>query len=127
MIDGWAYSKDDEGIAKWVEEQMGMDATTLRETYRKNVDFSLKDAEVGLNTVVPRHPCAKFSRWRDYAFSADDYGKTIDVVNKSGGRYLVSVDGVPTTIVTQWENTRGEFKGEGTYEFGKLFFRSFVR
>ena len=121
MISGWSYTKDDAGMAQYVKDQTLLPSTSLRETYRKGADFSLKDKTVGTAAVPPRHPCAQYSRWRDYIFTGDDYGKAFKVTNFSG-KYLLTVDGMVRGVVSDFKSSdsANTLKGAGDYEYGKL-------
>ena len=103
-------------MAQWIKAQMALPITSLRETYRKGADFSMVGKSIGNANVTPQHPCQTYSRWRDYAFTADDYGKQI-VVEDFEGKLLVKIGGVPRTIVDSFQADGGLWGGAGTYNF----------
>jgi len=114
------YEQSTKGMALWVKDQMELPVTSLRETYRKGADFSLTGQAIGSATVTPKHPCAQYSRWRDYAFTADDYGKEFTVQNfGTDGKLLIVMGGQPRTIVDSFQSSDGgaTWSGAGTYTF----------
>ena len=115
MIDNWSYSEDDIGIAQYIKDQVQLPYSSHREEFRRNADFSLVNNKVGAATVTPVHPCSKYSRWRDFAFTGDDYGKDVKA-ESFNGRVLLSVAGQPKTIVDSFS------QGPGAYQFGKFCF-----
>ncbi len=125
MIANWAYSEDRAGMAQYIKDQVNLPLTSLRETYRRGADFSLGDESVGNAAVVPIHPCARYSRWRDYSLSGDDYGKAMTVESFSG-RLLVSVEGMPRTIVDSFRSTDTTFDGAGNYNMGKTILHQII-
>jgi hypothetical protein len=106
MITGWKYDKDLKGMTNWIKDQVALPTTSLRETFRKSADFSMAGKTgTSTSTVIPRHPCDKYSRWRTYAFGGDEFGKQFEVKQASGNRKLVLVDGSPRTYVSEWKST----------------------
>lgn len=119
MIDNWSYSQDVTGMAQFLKDQIQLPLTSLRAEYRKGADFSMKYNSITSAGVIPQHPCQQYSRWRKYAFtSAGDFGKPIEVINFSG-KLLVSVDGMPRTIVQNFRSTDSSLNGKGDYDMGK--------
>ena len=120
MIDNWAYSQDANGMAQFLKDQIQLPLTSLRAEFRKGADFSMKYNSITTAGVTPQHPCQQYSRWRTYAFtSAGDFGKPIKVINFSG-KLLVSVDGMPRTIVQTFRSTDSSLNGRGDYDIGKF-------
>lgn len=71
--------------------------------------------------MVPRNPCEKYSRWRDYTFSPDDYGHLFEVETIAGSdKLLVVFDGVPRGIVDSFASSDNgaTFNGAGSYTMG---------
>eukprot|EP00538_Stauroneis_constricta_P006056 CAMPEP_0119562960 /NCGR_PEP_ID=MMETSP1352-20130426/22092_1 /TAXON_ID=265584 /ORGANISM="Stauroneis constricta, Strain CCMP1120" /LENGTH=2119 /DNA_ID=CAMNT_0007611481 /DNA_START=203 /DNA_END=6559 /DNA_ORIENTATION=- len=81
----------------WVQEQMELPMTSHREFFRKHAnprsELPMRSGRVG------PHPCAKNSRWRNFAFTSQDSGKSLTMESQGGGAYLLKVDGVPRTLV----------------------------
>lgn len=117
MIDNWNYTEDDAGVAQYIKDQMQLPLTSLREEYRRGADFSLNGNQVGAAAVMPAHPCSQYSRWRDFAFTGDDYGAPVKA-ESFGGKILITVRGAPRTIVDAFG------QGIGDYSFGKFCFKS---
>lgn len=111
MIDGFDYNSLPDAMASFVSSQIySTPATYHREYFRKRIDGYVSSAEetqeYGESPMLKaRNPCDKGSRWAEFAFSADDYGKDVEVTARSSGDFLVSVGGVPRTIMSQWKNT----------------------
>jgi len=125
MIAEWksTYAHSLEGIATWLKDQMTatvVPPTSLRATYRQNADFSLFDNGIGNAAVVPRNPCEQYSRWRDYVFTPDDYGRLFEVESiPDSDQLLIVFDGTPRGIVDSFASTDGTtFNGPGEYTFG---------
>ena len=105
---------------------MDLPPTYHREYFRKRVEGSLfeeygnyyEDSEQILKT---RSPCAQESRWYEFAFTSDDYGEF--TVERADGAYLVKVNGVPRTVMDEWQevNDDGDYVDLriGTWEFCK--------
>lgn len=124
LINSWKsnYELSLRGMTQWIKDQMTVvPMTSLRATYRKNADFSLQDNGIGSAAVAPRNPCAQYSRWRDYTFSADDFGKNFEVqqIPNGDGKLLVLFDGTARGIIDSFASTDGTtFSGHGLYTFG---------
>ena len=101
---------------QWVRSQIDMEPTYHREYFRKYAHSSLFEEKVEYSTR-PSDPCLKNSIWRDYAFTPDDYDKMMDVSQLSDGRFLLSVDSIPRTVIDSWKDTRGRTLDVGTYTF----------
>ena len=69
------------------------------------------------NSHRPTHPCDKFSRWREYSFTADDYRKYLNITRVTGGKFLLSVDSIPRTIVDSLESSHDGTITTGDYSF----------
>jgi hypothetical protein len=130
MINGWSHSKDQKGMTDWLRAQMDAPATSVRETFRRGADFSLDEQRIQNAAVAPKHPCKQYSRWREYAFNSDDYGDPFEVQEKSGGRKLIVIKGMPRTYVTEFKSTTNGAAAEtGTgFNLGKsALFKTFLR
>ncbi len=126
MIDTWVFPENLFGMASYLKDQINMPITSLREEFRRGVDFSLLDSSIGNAAVTPKHPCKQESRWRDYAFtSSGDYGKSLTVENVNGG-LLLSVNGMPRTIVQSFRSTDSILNGAGHYHLGKLLHHRYL-
>ena len=122
MISDWSYSNDTEGMAQWTKDQMNSAVTPLtshRAYFRERADWSMKSESSGPGAYVPQHPCNKYSRWRDYAFTGDDYGKAFTVSELESGKLLIVVDNEPRTVVASFTDTYDPvlYDGPGTYSF----------
>jgi hypothetical protein len=105
MIKGWNYDQDLKGMATWIKNQVELPTTSLRETFRKNADFSLwEKSSTNRGAIMPRHPCNSYSRWRTYAFGGDEFNRQFEVQEVSGNRNLVLMNGSPRTYVTEWKS-----------------------
>ena len=90
--------------------------TYHREYYRQFSDFKLFKGNVHLGTI---HPCKNFSRQIDYAFNADDLNEEFDVVTMPSGQYLITLGGVPRSVVYSFEEENSSWTGEGKYAYCK--------
>jgi len=123
MIDGWVdegYSHDISGYTKWVDDQMDpsvVSPTYHREYYRQFSDFKLFKGNVQDGHLGTIHPCKQFSRWIDYTFDADDLREEFDVISLPSGQYLITLGGVPRSVVYSFEAKNGSWKGEGKYAY----------
>ena len=123
MINEWDYSNDmTQEMSKWLKSQMDESETPMtshRAFFRERVDFHLYDAEA-IQYLRPAHPCAKYARWREYSFIQNDYYSTL-VVSRWSGKYLLTVDGVPRTVMDTWrDEDSGNNLRLGTWGFCKL-------
>ena len=116
MINLFEYSgKLSTNMASWVHDQMyNVSATSHREFFRKRVDGSPYGFLEGNDyyeegqMLKVRNPCDEGSRWTEYSFTNDDYGEEVQVTpRRQQGDYIISVDGVPRTIVSKWEDEDG--------------------
>lgn len=126
MINDWSntYTENEAGMTQYIRDQIDLPPTTLREEFRKNADFSLVGAWVGTAAVTPKHPCAQYSRWRDFALSGDDYGKNMKV-ESFGGKLLLSVNGEPRTLMDTFTTSNDDLFGAGDYQLGKFKYAVF--
>ena len=109
-------SPSQNNFKEWIQSQIDMEPTYHREFFRENTHTSLYEEKIDY-TVRPRDPCLKNSRWREYAFTADDYEKTLSVSTLSDGTFLLSVEGVPRTVLNTWKKKNGQNLGTGTFGF----------
>ena len=110
MIDSWNYSQDlQSGMKDWVSSQMNETKTPItshREYFRQRMDgqafFQARSRYYG-----PKFPCDEFSRWRDYTFDRNDWGKIFYVSGAGGGLLLISEyvnnQYKPRTVVSEWK------------------------
>jgi len=92
---------------------MALPITSLCETYQKGTDFSMNGNQIGNAAVTPKHPCAIHSRWRNYAFTSDDFNTPIEVVDFEN-KLLIMVGGVPRTIVDSFQSNDGSRSPPGS-------------
>eukprot|EP00586_Coscinodiscus_wailesii_P017163 CAMPEP_0172518280 /NCGR_PEP_ID=MMETSP1066-20121228/290722_1 /TAXON_ID=671091 /ORGANISM="Coscinodiscus wailesii, Strain CCMP2513" /LENGTH=2420 /DNA_ID=CAMNT_0013300633 /DNA_START=56 /DNA_END=7314 /DNA_ORIENTATION=- len=128
LIESWNYSASslDSEMVSWVTKQMDEDQTPMnshRAYFRRNIDRSAvfqggsPDGILRWNDHFhPRHPCEKHARWREYSFTVDDYSFPL-AVSMYAGQYLLSVNGVPRTLVSAWKNDHGHNLSPGHYTF----------
>ena len=94
-ITDWDHGDGLTGFANYLEKQIAMPATLHREYWRKHMDHALFNEHVRDSTTIPNHPCNQYSRWRDYSFTAGDYGKEFKVeaiqVDGAGEMLMISV------------------------------------
>jgi len=126
MIDSWNYNAPTVGseMANWVKSQMDetqTPSTLHRSYYRKHLDRTAvfeggsPDGQLRWNDHYhPRHPCSQYARWREYSFTVDDYYQPV-VATPYGAQWLLSVRGVPRTLVSQWKNDLGHNIGQGQF------------
>jgi hypothetical protein len=126
MINGWNYGMDmTSGMGSWLKSQMDENQTPItshRAYFRERANFPM------LNSFAsafgrPRHPCAKYARWRQYAFTAADYQSQVSVT-RWNGQFILSIDGNPRTVVSNWKDAEGNDLDVDIYEFCK--FQSFL-
>ena len=101
---------------QWVHSQIDIEPTYHREFFRENTHYSLNEEKIDY-TVKPRNPCFKNSQWRQYAFTADDYAKNLTVSELNDGTFLLSVEGVPRTVLNTWKDDEENNLGTGEFEF----------
>lgn len=129
MIDSWNYNASIESeSAAWVKEQMNESATPMtshRAFFRQNFDRADMYQGGSLDGSLPsnpffhaRHPCDQYARWREFAFTSEDYNYPLTVTTY-GGMFLLSVRGIPRTLVSQWKTTHGQHVGFGQFTFCK--------
>ena len=75
----WNYGDGVKGFANYLAAQIALPATLHREYWRKHMDYALVNEHVRDSSIIPNHPCDQYSRWRDFAFTAGDYGKEFKV------------------------------------------------
>ncbi len=133
MINDWNYgsSSNDEDMqiemANWLQNQMNASITNPtyhRAYFRKRLDFSMFRENIlangKSNNLRPRHPCEQFARWRRFSFTTDDYESDQQLgVSRWNGQILLSVDGVPRTVVSAFQDRDGTNIRPGTYSICK--------
>jgi len=124
VINGWSHSTNTKGLILWLKDQMDQTktpATLHRAFYRKRADWGLFDESHTYGNVVPMHPCDQYSRWRDYAITGTEYGKPFTISKLASGKFLMSVDGEPRTVMDEFKNMEDitYYEGVGTYIFCK--------
>ena len=78
-ITDWDHGDGLTGFANYLEAQIELPATLHREYWRKHMDYAIRNEHIRESTQVPMHPCNQYSRWRDYSFTAFDFGKEFKV------------------------------------------------
>ena len=123
MINSWDYGTNAlTAMAGWVQTQItSTDLTSHRRYYRERVD-----APKGISIVLLRghekgrrthDPCDKSATWMRYSFLSEDFRKEIVATEVAGG-ILLSIEGVPRTVVSRWQNIQNnQDLGTGTYTF----------
>ena len=133
MINNWNYSVSlSSEKASWLKEQMDDDQTPMtshRAYFRQNLDRAThytggsQDGSLPSNPFYqPRFPCDKFARWREFSFTSDDYYVPFTVSHAYHGHYLLSINGVPRTVVSanDWKTDYGLSVGVGQYSLCKF-------
>jgi len=126
MIDTWNYSADvSSEMTSWVKSQMDknqISATLHRAYFRQHLDraavFEGGSTDGSLRSnghYHPRHPCNQYARWREYSFTVDDYNFPIVASGYHGDQYLLTIRGIPRTVVSQWKNDLGHNIGPGHF------------
>jgi len=118
VINGWSHGTNVKGLILWVKDQMDQTktpATLHRAFYRKRANWKLTHESHSAGTVVPMHPCDQYSHWRDYAITTAEYGFYFTILQLPSGKFLMSVDGEPRTVMDEFN------EGAGTYQFCKSF------
>ncbi len=120
MINSWNYNNDlMQEMGKWLETQMDtnqISMTSHRAFFRERADFPAILATAD-RYVRPRHPCRRFSRWREHSFVTADYGYDFGVT-RWNGQYLITVDGYPRTVMSTWKDeSTGQNLRLGTWRF----------
>jgi hypothetical protein len=128
MINSWNYGGVmTREMGKWLKSQMDKDETPItshRAFFRQRANFPLPNA-LAMQFRRPRHPCARYARWREYSFTPDEY-LTLLNVSRWNGQYLLRVDGVPRTVVSTWkEEEEGQNLPLGDFEFCKYYVHSY--
>ena len=122
-LQGWDFSGGfNSGVAKWTKDQMNLIKTPMtshREFYRTRHDSGMRQQTPGYSNLTPQHPCDRYSRWATSAFSFDDVSREL-TVTAYGDRFLVTVEGVPRTIMNTWQNDDDENLPLGNWRFCKL-------
>jgi hypothetical protein len=111
MINSWDYgvANIQSTMASWIKSQMMSAPTYHREYFRSRMDGPRRQVgDYTSKNVSPFHPCGKGSSWTRMAFREEDYYSSIQSTVRSDGSVLLSVDGVPRTVVQSWKN---HFKG----------------
>ena len=80
--------------ASFIRQQMDLPPSYHREVYRRRANGMAVKHE---NAGIPDQACESDTRWRKNAFVNDDRRKSAVFTPTSGGYYLFSIDGVPTT------------------------------
>ncbi len=118
MINSWEYATNTlDAMASWVDTQIQISPTYHREYFRARADGPRNAGEkLSLKSYGVRHPCSKDSTWTRVAFREEEYGSIyITATERSDGTMLLSVDGVPRTVVDTWQSIHGENLGTGTF------------
>ncbi len=117
MIDSFNYSGDlNANMASWVHDQMySVPMTSHREYFRQRLDGSLRgwieepdEEHEEIQMLKVKNPCDVGSRWIDFSFTNDDYGESFEVTQRNEGDYLITVDNVPRTVVSEWVDDNGD-------------------
>ena len=128
MIDSWNYNAASISaeMTSWVKKQMDNAQTPMtshRAYFRKYLDRAAvftggsPDGQLPYNDHYhPRHPCEKYARWREYAFTVDDYNVPL-TVSMYAGQYMITVNGTPRTLLPQWKTDVGHNIGTGQFIF----------
>ena len=130
LIDSWDYSNDMEiEMSSFVHKQMDTSETPMtlhRSFFRASTDFSVRqesiiytndDGRVYFFSYRPKHPCKRYSRYRPFAFTNYDAYDTLSVSTYVGGSMKqLSVNGVPRTIVSSFQDRNGNIIPNGSYE-----------
>jgi hypothetical protein len=123
MINLWNYGNSNiqHEMGDWIKKQMDEDIvvpTYHRAFYRQRLDFSFYQETISANArnnnARPRHPCARYSRWRPFSFTNDDYYAELNV-SRWNGRILLRVNNIPRTVVSSFQDRDGANIGTGTY------------
>jgi len=125
-IKGWSHGNNAKGLILWVKDQMDQTktpATLHRAFFRKRLDWGLSDESHSYGTVIPMNPCDEYSRWRNYAITGNEYGKAFTISLLASGKFLMSVEGEPRTVMDEFKSTDTEvlYEGVGNYLFCKSF------
>ena len=128
MIDSWDYTQDLQTEMKnWVEIQMDESKTPVtfhREFFRRKMDGQAF-FQKWWKFYGPKFPCDQHSRWRDYLFDRNDWGKTFSLGGGGGGKLMISelVDNkyIPRGLVSEfkWEYNDQPFQS-GFFTFCKI-------
>ncbi len=99
----WQFGTGIKGYQRWIHSQVDMDMTSHRAYWRKHADWSMINEGPHYTTITPQHPCAQYSRWRDYAFTSQDANaEFVSIPITVGGvtqMTLLLVNGEPRTVV----------------------------
>jgi hypothetical protein len=126
MINSWNYNQGsmEQQMGKWLSNQMNTNLTPPtyhREYFRERTDFSTWN-EAQNYFYRPRHPCEKYARWREFAFTTEDYAETPNLeVTRWNGKFLLKVDDVPRTVMNTWKDSDEENIGTGLFYFCESF------
>ncbi len=133
MINSWEYETNTlDAMASWVDTQIHISPTYHREYFRARVVGPRRQYSFATESYGVRHPCSKDSSWTRAAFREEDFNvagghSIITATQRSDGTMLLSVGGVPRTVVNNWKNHwDGKNLGPGTFIFncrGKLEFK----
>ena len=140
MINSWNYASSSSAngmqieMANWLSDQMNASVTNPtyhRAYFRERVDFSMALenllANLQSNNIRPRHPCEKDARWRPFSFTMDDHESESELtVSNWNGQKLLSVNGIPRTVVSAFRDRDGANIRTGTYEICKLEMLSYL-
>ena len=107
-------SPTESNFEQWIHSQIDLNPTYHREFFRENAHTSMYE-EKATSSTRPGDPCLNNSRWREYAFTADDNEKTFTVTQLSDGKFLLSVESVPRTVVDSWKDFSGTDLGTGDF------------
>ena len=101
-LDSWNYPSPNDQyadghlqmtFAKWIYEQMhNVPSTSHREFFRKRLNSRF---DMARSIGMPNHPCEQFSRWRNFAFTERDYGRSVEIrhVASTDKAYAIYIEG----------------------------------
>jgi hypothetical protein len=127
MINKWNFDNNLQyEMADWIKDQMNENvtpSTSHRAYFRERLDHSsFRESIISKernDKTRPRHPCKKYARWREFAFTNDDNEFQLTVANWNG-QILLSIDGIPRTVVSSFQDRDGGSIGTGDYWICKL-------
>jgi len=106
-------------IPYWIQSQMDPNAvppTYHREAFRRQVGSAMREGRAS-RTGAPKHPCAPDSRWRRHSFTMYDHGKQdVKISIIPDGRRLITVNGIPRTVVPSLQLEKYDSNGNRYYE-----------
>ncbi len=136
MINSFKHSYENNltGMATWLKQQIRDVPATLHRVYwRERLHHGVQGDLT--QTFYMRKPCDAYSIWYDYAFDEKDWDGAIDGTKMNvqyqhyNGKHLVSVNGVPRTLLDQplvRFGTNGQLFQYGTYKIHSASFGSYL-